>query len=260
MTEQGDYSGSVASHYQGRVRYAEAFFSELVKALALDRASVVLDLACGNGELARGFSAYVGRIFGFDRSHAMLEKPRSLGVPNANFSLSDLNRVPVALETKADIATIGRAIPYLDSRVLGQTLSASLKADGAVVVCGSGISRETAWLGAYQPLRKVLAPNRTQMDFSGVGTLRSIGFSRVGSVSCKRTAAYLLQDIVDYALSYSSQTEAILKDPEDFTGKLERAIAPCREPDGTYLTTEISWANIFRLPQRTFDLEFTISG
>lgn len=235
-----------ARYYKARVSYSDKFFEKLARALKITQKTKILDLACGGGEISLGLSRYAGQVAGIDKSLAMLQNAKTQNVPNVIFYQQDLNQAPVMTETKVDLVTIGRAIGYMDAAILKDTFSNSLKHGCPVVVCGAGIGKQTPWIDSYRQVRTTVRQKVTHADFQGVKKMKSIGFSHIGTVGHTTSAKYRLNDIVNYALSYSSQTRAILDNIESFTANLESALAPFRESDGTFSASEVSWGHVFR--------------
>ena len=235
-----------ARYYKARVSYSDQFFEKLARALKISKKTKILDLACGGGEISFGLSRYAGQVAGIDKSHAMLENATNQKVPNVTFYQQDLNQVPVMTETKVDLVTIGRAIGYMDAAILKSTFTSSLNHGCPVIVCGAGIGQQTPWIDSYRQVRQTLSQKVNHADFQGVKKMNSIGFYQLGTIGHTTQAKYRLSDIVNYALSYSSQTQAILENIESFTANLESALAPFKEPDGTFAASEVSWGHVFR--------------
>ena len=241
-----DRFGDGAGYYKGRTPYSDAFFGKLAKELNLDKTTAILDLACGSGELALGLSPYAGSIVGTDQSNAMLEIASKSNLRNAAFRQHDLNESPFAGETKFDVVTIGRAVPYIKPSTLKQTLSRSLKSGGAVVICGAGMGADTLWLGAYQKVRRRFTERKERLDFRGIRKMTSINFRLAKAVNDTVSASYDIEDILNHALSFPRQTAAILENKQEFLLALENELAPFRENNGTFSASEHSWGLIFR--------------
>ncbi len=235
-----------AKYYKARISYSDKFFEKLAHALKITQKTKVLDLACGGGEISFGLSRYAGQVAGIDKSLAMLKDATSQITPNVTFYRQDLNQAPVVTETKVNLVTIGRAIGYLDPAILKGTFTGSLKRGCPVIICGAGIGQKTPWIASYQQVRQTVRQKRTHVDFQGMKKMKSIGFSHLGTIGHTTKANYRFNDIINYALSYSSQTQAILENIEMFTAALESALAPFRESDGTFSAHEVSWGHVFR--------------
>ena len=235
-----------ARYYKARVPYSDKFFEKLAHALKITQRTKILDLACGRGEISFGLSRYAGQVAGIDKSNAMLKSEKKKKIPNVIFYQQDLNQASVMTETKVDLVTIGRAIGYMDAAILKSTFTSSLKHGCPVIVCGAGIGQQTPWMDAYRQVRQTVRRKIAHADFQGVKKMKSIGFSHIGTIGHTTNAKYRLGDIVNYALSYSSQTQAILENIELFTANLEGALAPFKESDGTFSASEVSWGHVFR--------------
>ena len=241
-----DRFGDGAGYYKGRTPYSGAFFRKLAIELNLDKTTAILDLACGRGELALGLSPYAGSIVGTDQSKAMLEIASKSNWRNVAFRQHDLNESPFASETKFDVVTIGRAIPYIKPPMLKQTLSRSLRRGGAVVICGAGMGADTVWFGAYQKIRRRFTERKERLDFRGIQKMTSINFRLAKAVNDTVSASYDIEDILNHALSYHTQTKMILENKHEFLLALENELAPFRGNNGTYSASEHSWGLIFQ--------------
>lgn len=246
MSNPHDSFAPGAEFYGGRTTYSEVFFEKLAHALKLDTSSTILDLACGSGEVSLGLSQYGGTIVGTDKSNAMLKNASGKTPSNVSFQQHDLNEAPFGTGTKFDFVTIGRAIPYIEISKLKDTLSLSLKSSGAVIICGAGMGPETAWLGAYQTIRRQFTQKKTRLDFRGMRAMKSINFSYVQTISHAVEVNFEFDDIVNHALSFPTQTKTILQNIEQFRTALGQALAPFKSPDGTFSGSEHSWGHVFR--------------
>ena len=235
-----------AGYYGGRTAYSKPFFEKLAHALALDTNSSVLDLACGSGEVAFGLASYAGKIVGTDKSNAMIGNAADSTPANVSFQQHDLNEAPFSADRKFDCVTVGRAIPYFEISKLKETLSLSLKPLGAVIICGAGMGPDTAWLEAYQSIRRQFTQKKVRLDFRGVRAMNSIGFSHVRTISDAVLVQFEFEDIVKHALSFPTQTKKILQNIDQFRAALNRALEPFKQADGRYPGSEHSWGLIFR--------------
>jgi ubiquinone/menaquinone biosynthesis C-methylase UbiE len=144
----------IAGHYHDRLPYLAKFFEECARRMTLDKNARLLDLACGMGELARGFSPYCREIVGVDISEKMLERAHMDAPKNIEFHCADLNEpLPFNLG-KFDAVAIGRAVKYLKTPVLLPLQRRHLEKNGLVLVCGTGFVQPTAWIDAYNEFAK----------------------------------------------------------------------------------------------------------
>lgn len=235
-----------ADYYRGRTAYSANFFLKLSRTLGLNKNSTILDLACGSGELTLGLSPFTGKIVGTDKSDAMLNNAVGLTPSNVRFFQHDLNQSPLTNKDRYDHVTIGRAIPYLRPRELEITLSNTLKDGGGVIITGAGLGAETAWLSAYQEIRRRFTRKKGRLDFRGVQTMNGIGFALTEGVNDIIEVEYCIDDIVAHALSFPTQTQALLDDIDAFRSTLEDVLMPFANEREMFLASEHSWALIFR--------------
>lgn len=127
-------------------------FEEPVVREILDRLpnGTVLDAACGTGRYAAYLAAYGHRVVGVDSSPDMLARAR-LRVPDAEFLLGDLHRLPLASDA-ADIIVCALALTHLPA--LGPVMAEFarvLRPGGHLVI--SDVHQETVFLGSVPPVR-----------------------------------------------------------------------------------------------------------
>ncbi|MCK6484891.1 MAG: bifunctional demethylmenaquinone methyltransferase/2-methoxy-6-polyprenyl-1,4-benzoquinol methylase UbiE [Phycisphaerae bacterium] len=86
---------------------------------AASRADVVLDVACGTGDLARAFAAVVGRVVGLDFSSDMLRLARARPAPATAWVRADALKLPFA---DASFTIVGCAFGVRNFQDLGDGL------------------------------------------------------------------------------------------------------------------------------------------
>lgn len=246
MLDSIDSFGPCADYYKGRTPYSKDFFVQLTRALSLGPEDKVLDLACGCGEIAFGLAPYVGHIAATDKSQAMIRLAEKKLPQNIKFLQHDLNLNPFASQSMFSLVTMGRAIPYLKSETLKQTLNSVLKADGSVATCGAGFGPQTAWLKSYQSVRRRFTGRTQRLDFRGVKKMNAIGFKFTGSINSTIEKSYSFDEILSHALSFPTQTKTILANLENFTDTLRKELVPFQQIDGKFSAVEDSWAIIFQ--------------
>ena len=235
-----------AEYYACRIPYLPLFFEKASKQLALHKGSRLMDLACGSGELAVGFSNYLSKITAIDQSERMLELARSRVPDNVSLIQFDLNE-PFALDIGYfDVIVIGRALRYLKKDPLFKVLDQTLTDGGSTLVCGSGLQQTTPWANTYvrtvrpfQDMSKPLDPSwrklfeNTQFENSGVIT-------RIGEMR------FSINDLVNNMLSYRAFSLTIRENLGDFRSQLAEALSPYFVQENTLMGTVRSYGTRYR--------------
>jgi SAM-dependent methyltransferase len=235
----------VGRSYVWRIPYLPVFFEEVAREARLDDKSLVLDLACGTGELATGLAPYSGEVLGIDKSQDMLAVRRNLPA-NVRFLKADLNAEAISIPRPASLVTIGRAVPYLDRNVIIPFLDTSTAEDGAVLICGAGISQVVPWLPEYKLLRARYRTGADSREFKGRTFFANSRWTETREVRANGILRCRPESLFHNALSYSNTKHAILADQERFMRDLEEILAPYRDANGLITYRSTSWGVVYR--------------
>jgi ubiquinone/menaquinone biosynthesis C-methylase UbiE len=124
--------------------------------LGFNGREALIDLACGTGEIAFGFSRYVGPLTGVDRETSMIQgaeaAARKHGV-NIRLIHSAIEDLPDDAG-QFDLVTIGNAHFWLKADAVVDRLDRILTKDGRIFICFANTvgSRDSAWYRAYRPV------------------------------------------------------------------------------------------------------------
>lgn len=237
-----------AKYYKYRAPYLKAFFSSVANELHLTRDSRLVDVCCGNGDLATGFSELVGRIYAFDGSEEMLSfAPR---LQNVVYSQHDVNSTTFKAPESVDYLFIGRAIHWIETRSLIELIQANLGPSGGVAICMANWDPSAPW---YLPFHQLLAKYRgsqgPELDQTGRTKLTSeAGFEVVERVAVKARTTFELGYLVLHALSrsYGETFLRISADLDQFKRALARDVAPTAREDGKFEGDINNWALVYR--------------
>jgi SAM-dependent methyltransferase len=245
MAADIDFS-HVGRSYAWRIPYLPRFFEEVAQEARLDDKSLVLDLACGTGELATGLAPYSGEVLGIDKSQDMLAVRRNLPA-NVRFLKADLNVEPISIPRPASLVTIGRAIPYLDRNVILPFLDSSTTEDGAVLVCGAGVSVVAPWLRQYRALCARYRKGATEADeFKGRAFFANSQWKETREIRVVGMLRCRPESLLHNALSHSNMKQGILADRERFMRELEQLLAPHRDANGFITYRGTTWGFVYR--------------
>jgi SAM-dependent methyltransferase len=132
----GRFSSASAHYLAGRSAYAPALIRRVSEACGLRETHRVLDLGCGPGQLAIGFSYFAGEVVAADPEPGMLRAAEALAAglaPNIRFmqgSSYDLGAHFGAFR----LVTMGRSFHWMDREATLKTLDALIEKDGAIAL------------------------------------------------------------------------------------------------------------------------------
>jgi SAM-dependent methyltransferase len=104
----------IADYYKYRPPYLAEFFHIGAIKMKLRKSDKLLDLCCGRGELANGFSNYVDKIKAVDGSSQMLKN--SIARNNISYHLADVNHDEMNFIEEIDHIVIGSAIHWVSQK------------------------------------------------------------------------------------------------------------------------------------------------
>jgi ubiquinone/menaquinone biosynthesis C-methylase UbiE len=238
MLNTNDPFAEVAPYYSGRARYAPELFHRIAQWLPLGAGSNVLDLCCGQGELATGFSPYVGQVVAVDRSEEMLTRARSSAPGNVTYLNADL-----ALDNDEQsfgcfsLVTIGRALGYIPREPALKLLERSLSPGGAVFVGRAVIGRRTNWRDEYQRVKRnygFLPRTTEEKEFR---YFENSPFERVAQAVFEEQTTYDIDRLVMDSLSFPSLVEGAKNHLSAFRQDLKEALAKYKNAEGLLPTT-----------------------
>lgn len=152
---------SIVDAYHLRPPYPEELFPFLV-GLAPGAASVVLDVGCGLGDLARLLTHYVDRVDAVDFSEEMIAQGRQLPqgeAANLNWILGPVETVP--LSGPYDLITAGQSLHWMEWQVVLPRFARLLVAGAYLVIVGR-VFEEEPW---QEELQKLIAQFSTNQEF-----------------------------------------------------------------------------------------------
>jgi ubiquinone/menaquinone biosynthesis C-methylase UbiE len=236
----------IAPSYNARADYAPKFFKKLARVLELRPDSRILDICCGQGELAKGFSPYVGEVIAVDRSEAMLNAAHENAPANVIFHKAEIGGDDLLEFGPVDAISVGRALRYLPRVPTVRFFERALPKGAALVVCTAIIRDETPWLNAYNDVRQQYGYRSGTGGFSETEYFANTSFEHIKSVLAKAQVDYNLDSLVENALSFRSSHERIASDIPQFRNDLEMALRPYSNDDGSLQGTVGSGGFVFR--------------
>lgn len=242
-----------AQWYKWRTPYFEGYFGQLAKRLQLTPADAVLDVCCGQGQLAAGLSPLVRRVHAIDGSAEMLASAPQLD--NVTYHCLDVNRDVFRAGEPLAHFVVGRAIHYLEPSTLTRLCADNLAPGGAIVTCFSTWAPEQPWARILDRIvgrgPGTRGSGRDGRDLTGAGVLDAAGFARDGEVTVRRRIRFTLNFMVKHVLSVS-YGEALARRSADIEG-LRREVAEGFAPflqEGRVSGEVLNGARIYRARRR----------
>ncbi len=213
--------------------YLPRFFADAAGKLALAGREALIDLACGTGEIAFGFSKYVGSLTGVDLEPAMIQgaeaaaKERGVKIRLIHSAVEEL---PDDLG-QFDLVTIGKAHFWLKAEATIDRLDRILAKGGRIFICFAGTVRDgdSAWYRAYRQVRRRWAPDYPfhRLAEAPEEFLQDSPFRRVSAVRVVATHTISVDHLVNRAFAYEANSRVAIGDrQEQFIAELRAALAP----------------------------------
>jgi SAM-dependent methyltransferase len=254
----GRFATTAEFYEQYRPPYATEFFRAVAGRLSLGKQHALIDLGTGPGVLALGFAPYVGRVAAVDPEPAMLAAARAAaGRAGADVTLIEGKAEDLTADIGTfDVATIGRALHWMDHAALGPVFARLVAPGGAIVICSSFSARDGSnpWLAEYDTARrrwsdeKLMAGSRKgeHAHRNPDDVLGPLGFGVVDTIRVVATHEVSAIDLARRVLTFSSSSPAALGDnAEAMLADIEARLRPFSR-DGVLEETLMSFASVAR--------------
>jgi SAM-dependent methyltransferase len=248
----GRYESSVAFYNRCREPYPSEFFAAVAGRLRFAGTERLLDIACGPAPLAIGFAPYVRSCTGVDPEPGMLAAARQLA-GEAGVQLELIESYFEDLPASADvfqIATIGRALHWLDRSRSIPVLGRIIAPGGYLLLCGalSVNGPENPWSNAFHDVRRAWSEDsdwsRYRIDVDA--WFRDAPFHKMEEISVSYHHRVTLDGLIGRALSMSTTSPEVLGERrEAFEIALRAALEPFAE-GGTLAEQVNARAQVFR--------------
>jgi SAM-dependent methyltransferase len=254
----GRFATTAALYEDLRPPYPPEFFRSVAQKIALTERSALIDLGTGPGLLALGFAPFVGRIVGVDPEPAMLDAARRAAARAGR----DLRLIESKAEMLAadigpfDVATIGRALHWMDRASILAVFERLVAPDGAIAICASFSTPDgrNPWLDDYNAVRRNWSPaglwedcgrgERTHRDLPAF--FRGSAFHPMDMIRVETRHEISVRNLARRVLTFSSSSpEALGDNVEAMLRDVEGRLAPFSR-DGVIIETLVSVAQIVR--------------
>jgi SAM-dependent methyltransferase len=234
--------------------YLKKFFPAVAQSLSLAGTEGLLDLGCGTGEVALGFSPFVGSLTGIDLEQPMLDeaarRARTLG-REMRLVHASVEDAPQDLG-RFHLITMGRAHWYLHTPATLERLERWLMPRGSILVCMPLTTIENgAWQKAYSAarLKWVRGDLRKLLSLTSDQFFKASRFAPVKDVIVRGQRKLELEHLLYRALGTPDTTRAILgDDAERMLDDLRVALAPYFR-DGPIVENHVTQGRIYRRRQ-----------
>jgi SAM-dependent methyltransferase len=235
---------------QYREPYLPRFFEKAARKLALTGGEALIDLACGTGDVAFGFSRHVRSLTGVDIEQPMIEaagaaaKARDIDIRLIRSAVEEL---PADLGP-FDLVTIGKAHMWLKAEAAIERIDRVLARDGRIFICFTAtLGAGSPWYAAYRRVRRRWAPNYPFQRLAEPPQefLRRSPFRPVSTVKVMASHRVAVEDLVKRAFGYEATSrKAIGEGRERFAAELRSALLPYAR-DGAVRETFQNYGVIF---------------
>ncbi|HLI85225.1 MAG TPA: methyltransferase domain-containing protein [Bryobacteraceae bacterium] len=248
----GRFESTVGFYDRYREPYPAEFFAEVAGRLGFQGMERLLDIACGPAPLAIGFAPYVRSAAGVDPEPSMLAAARRLaGEAGVQVELieSRLEDLPVQAGV-FQIATIGRALHWLDREAALPVLERVIVSGGYMLVCGalSIYGPENPWAKAFHDLRHAWSedPSDRRYRVDVDAWFMDSPFQKLEEISVTYRQSVALESLIGRALSMSTTSPAVLGERRaEFEAALRAALEPFAE-NGILAEEVRARAQVFR--------------
>jgi SAM-dependent methyltransferase len=243
---------AAAAHYRGgRIPYPPKLIRRVADLVGLGENDRVLDLGCGPGQLAIGFSYFANEVVGVDPEPEMLtvaaEAARGLA-SNVSFRKGSSFDVDQSLG-RFRLVTMGRSFHWMDRPATLHRLDDLVEVGGAITLFGDCHIDvpENAWHNEWRVITERYAEgdpagqHRRRAEPSHESVLLASRFNRLERVSLIAPHVSTVDRLVERARSMSSLSRQQIGAREDEVARELRALLSGIATDGR-ITEVIEWS------------------
>jgi SAM-dependent methyltransferase len=222
---------TAAEFYKFREPYPARFFEEVAAKLGLSKRTRLLDVGCGPGTLAIGFSPFVGSATAIDIEPEMLRIAHEAAVGSeikfVQTSVEDLQAKPGSF----DFVTVGRALHWLSRERTLPVLEHVVAAGGAIAICGTTNTDAACnrWSASFREVRQLWSRDYEESKYRPDldDWFSPSRFRRSSQVAVCEHYRLSVEDLVGRGLSFSVTSPSVLGDQRsEFESDIRKAIQP----------------------------------
>ena len=229
----GRFATTVPYYSRYREPYPTSFFETVAQRVKLNGNERLVDIGCGPAPLAIGFAGYVASCTGVDPEPAMLGAARESAAESGvalNLIEARIEQLP-EMFASFDIATVGRALHWMEPDTTLRVLERVLTEDGWILICGSSPppGPGNPWLEPYNQVRNRWVDHRGEERYSADSEQRFAGspFRFVERVVVTTQQMVTIEELIRRSLSRSTTSPHVLGDRiAEFEHELAEALQP----------------------------------
>jgi SAM-dependent methyltransferase len=219
--------------YRCREPYPPVFFEAVAARLQLTKQSRLLDVGCGLGSLAIGFTPFVGSCNAIDPELGMLKAAREAAA-EAGLDIAFILARIESLDCGAnpfDLVTIGRALHLFPREPTLTVLERIVARHGRIAVCGSIASAAPVndWTAKFKKVRSAWKSRygKSPLSHNDNRWFAASKFRKLDETQVTHRHRVSIPHLVERALSFSSTSPAIFGERRpQFEAEIEAAVAP----------------------------------
>jgi len=239
----------IADVYQFRPPYEKEFFRRSSQNMRMTSLDNLLDLCCGRGELAIGFSDLVQQITGVDGSSEMLK--HAIKHPKVNYQLADVNDESFLLDRMVNHIVIGSAIHWISGKCLSRIIQQYLKPGGHLLISHTLFKTEDQDYGvALSNINRKYGRVPRSVDLWGREKVEACGLICVDRLKIARRIFIDIESMYQNQLSYAygSFHENISARPQEYKQEVLDTLSRFSS-NGQIRTTLVNWGEIYSHPK-----------
>jgi SAM-dependent methyltransferase len=244
---------TAAAHYlTGRPPYAPRLLRHVAALAGLGAADRVLDLGCGPGQLAAGFTGLAGEVLAVDPEPAMLRIAEQLAGKTGKVKFRQGSSYDLGPDFgRFRLATMGRSFHWMDREETLRRLDRLTEPGGAVALFSDRHADlpENAWREPFRAMvRHFGGENPAKGRFRHTEVLLNSAFSALDAVSVIERRQVTVESLVDRAFSMSSTSPGKLGERAGPMAAALRAVLGTCGVDGFVTEVVAVWALVGRRP------------
>lgn len=235
-----------APFYKYRTPYASALFPQIVKRLPVTPQSALLDVCCGQGELAVPLANYARKVYAIDGAEEMLALARKHD--RVEYLLCDVNKDGFKAPEPVDHIVIGRALHWIEPESLQKLIDMNLSENGKFAICSTYWYSGWKIIGALHEVAQKydIVEQYPGNSFNTKEKMESAGFAAQAMLKSRAVLKVRPQSLLYhfFSVAYDKKLDRLRERADELAADLSRVLRPFLK-DGRVALPLISYAKIF---------------